>query len=233
MAGSGVQTLSVSQSSPAFSRAGSAPPKRPGWGGGRPNVSAVRIPDQLRAGRGAANRSAPTGGSAYGMPRNTASPASCRPRTMPAVVRTSGSRCEPDGGVVAVTGTAMISDGRAGSAVVTARVRGSSLGHHGRGDLFATHALPAGQARRSGAWRRGEAAGAPAAMLRSAVTTAGRAVRSATTTTVLSVSRLPLSHPWPAAPRDCRQGHVRSSPHGGPDCVAPPARAEHCRYLLI
>src|SRR6185437_9792244 len=91
--GSGENTLTVSQSS------GSAPgatgaegaSRSPDCGGGGPNMAASRTPSQALAGCGAANRRAPTGGWANGMPRKTATPFSTRPRTCPAAVRTTGS----------------------------------------------------------------------------------------------------------------------------------------------
>src|SRR5438874_218835 len=91
--GSGENTLTVSQSS------GSAPgatgaegeSSKADWGGGGPNMAASRTPSQGRAGCGAANRRAPTGGWANGMPRKTATPFSTRPRTCPAAARTTGS----------------------------------------------------------------------------------------------------------------------------------------------
>src|SRR6478752_1068934 len=75
-----------------------------GCGGGGPYETADRTPAQPCAGRGAANRSAPTGGSAYGMPRKTASPDSWLPRSTPAAVRTSGPEADTDDGA-AVTDT--------------------------------------------------------------------------------------------------------------------------------
>src|SRR4029077_2348044 len=54
-------------------------------------MAASRTPSQGRAGSGAANRRAPTGAWANGMPRKTATPFSTRPRTCPAAVRTTGS----------------------------------------------------------------------------------------------------------------------------------------------
>src|SRR3954449_9711033 len=86
-AGSGVQTLSVNQSSPAA--AGDAPSKL-GCGGGAPYAIAGRTPSHLCTGRGAWKRRAPTGGWANEIPRKTACPASQLPRTTPATVRTSG-----------------------------------------------------------------------------------------------------------------------------------------------
>ena len=67
-------------------------PKAPPCGGGGPNISALRTPVQPGVRRGAASRRGPTGGSANGMPRKTAVPASQLPRSVPAAVWTSGSR---------------------------------------------------------------------------------------------------------------------------------------------
>ena len=67
----------------------------PALRGRRPDEGASRTPSQPRTGRGAAKRSAPTGGSANGMPRKTATPFSRLPRSVPAAARTSGR--DPDG----------------------------------------------------------------------------------------------------------------------------------------
>jgi hypothetical protein len=56
-----------------------------------PYATAFRTPSQPRTGRGAPNRGASTGGSANGIPRNTARPAYSFPRNALAAVRTSGS----------------------------------------------------------------------------------------------------------------------------------------------
>lgn len=88
--GSGDQTLTDSQSSPGASCDSASMPKCPACGGGGPYETASRTPLQPRTGCGAANRSAPTGGSANGIPRKTATPASRLPRTTPATARTSG-----------------------------------------------------------------------------------------------------------------------------------------------
>src|SRR4051794_6098754 len=85
--GSAAHTLTVSQSS--ASRTSASMPKKPACGGGGPNSVASRTPSQGVTGRGASKRSGPTGGSANGMPRKTARPASLVPRTLPAAVRTS------------------------------------------------------------------------------------------------------------------------------------------------
>src|ERR1700683_4079133 len=92
--GSGVNTLTVSQSSGSVPGApgGAGVIAEADCGGGGPNALASRMPSHTRAGRGAANRSAPVGGSANGMPRKTAMPsAPRRPRTSPLAVRTTGS----------------------------------------------------------------------------------------------------------------------------------------------
>src|ERR1700733_5220243 len=47
------------------------------------NAVAARTPDQLAAGCGGCHRSAPTGGAAYGMPRNSSTAPLARPRTPP------------------------------------------------------------------------------------------------------------------------------------------------------
>src|SRR3954451_10985081 len=86
----GVQTLTVSQSSPVGTGSSGARPWKPdSCGGGGPKSYASRVPSQPLTGRGAWNRASPTGGSANGIPRKTTSPLSARPRTAPAAVRTS------------------------------------------------------------------------------------------------------------------------------------------------
>src|SRR4051794_38760215 len=100
-AGSGDQTLSVSQSSLEGSCPEASIPNA-GCGGCGPNAYAGRTPAQALTSRGAPKRSAPTGGSAYEMPRKTARPASIRPRNTPAAVRISGSN-PGSGDVAAVT----------------------------------------------------------------------------------------------------------------------------------
>ena len=54
------------------------------------NWVAWRTPGQLAAGCGGCQRSAPTGGAAYGRPRNSSTPALARPRTAPLAVNASG-----------------------------------------------------------------------------------------------------------------------------------------------
>src|SRR6516225_3178295 len=54
------------------------------------NRVASRTPDQLAPGCGGCHRSAPTGGAAYGMPRNSSTAPLARPRTGPLVVPTTG-----------------------------------------------------------------------------------------------------------------------------------------------
>src|SRR6478735_12315473 len=93
--GSGDQTLTVSQPSPAASWVRASMPKWPPCGGGGPYDRASRTPLQPCTGRGAAKRNAPTGGSANGIPRKTATPASRLPRSLPTSARTSGR--DPDG----------------------------------------------------------------------------------------------------------------------------------------
>src|SRR5580704_12637718 len=59
------------------------------------NAVAARTPDQLAAGWGGCHRSAPTGGAAYGMPRNSSTAPSARPRTAPLAVPTIGPTTGP------------------------------------------------------------------------------------------------------------------------------------------
>src|SRR5580704_10331754 len=54
------------------------------------NWVASRTPDQLAAGCGGCHRRAPTGGAAYGMPRNSSAAPLARPRTAPLAVPTTG-----------------------------------------------------------------------------------------------------------------------------------------------
>src|SRR5580692_4941116 len=54
------------------------------------NVVASRTPDQLAAGCGGCQRSAPTGGAAYGMPRNSSTAPLATPRTAPLAVPATG-----------------------------------------------------------------------------------------------------------------------------------------------
>src|SRR5580700_9990776 len=54
------------------------------------NVVASRTPDQLAAGCGGCQRSAPTGGAAYGMPRNSSTAPLATPRTAPFAVPVTG-----------------------------------------------------------------------------------------------------------------------------------------------
>src|SRR5580658_2559705 len=82
----GVKTLRNRQSSEVL-----AWPKGPAscgqWGA---NCVAARTPDQLAAGCGGCHRSAPTGGAAYGMPRNSLTAPLATPRTAPFAVATTG-----------------------------------------------------------------------------------------------------------------------------------------------
>src|SRR5690242_17943851 len=77
---SGVHTFTVNHSSDDVIRIG--------CGGGGPNSSASRTPFQGSCGTGAAKRSGPTGGAAYGIPRNVSTPPTSLPRTLPVVVAT-------------------------------------------------------------------------------------------------------------------------------------------------
>src|SRR3984957_7876336 len=54
------------------------------------NLVASRTPDQLAVGCGGRHRSAPTGGAAYGMPRNSSTAPLATPRTAPLAVPTTG-----------------------------------------------------------------------------------------------------------------------------------------------
>src|ERR1700677_1845897 len=54
------------------------------------NWVASRTPDQLAAGCGGCQRSGPTGGAAYGMPRNSSTAPLTRPRTAPLAVPATG-----------------------------------------------------------------------------------------------------------------------------------------------
>src|SRR5580658_2522253 len=89
----GVKTLRNRQSSEVL-----AWPKGPAscgqWGA---NCVAGRTPDQLAAGCGGCHRSGPTGGAAYGMPRNSSTAPLARPRTAPLAVAASGplAACPP------------------------------------------------------------------------------------------------------------------------------------------
>src|SRR4030095_13883552 len=60
-----------------------------------PNASALRTPVHLAAGWGAAQRSLPTGGIAYGMPRNARTPAILPvvPSSTPVAIRTWSGAC--------------------------------------------------------------------------------------------------------------------------------------------
>src|SRR5262249_36601607 len=53
-------------------------------------ANASRTPSHAAGGRGAASRASPTGGAAYGIPRNADVPSSTWPRTTPLLVLTSG-----------------------------------------------------------------------------------------------------------------------------------------------
>src|SRR5579872_3539941 len=54
------------------------------------NAVAARTPGQLAAGCGGCQRSAPTGGAAYGMPRNSSTPPLAIPPTSPLAVLATG-----------------------------------------------------------------------------------------------------------------------------------------------
>src|SRR3954454_16871674 len=53
------------------------------WNAGLGKLTVSRTPDHGRGGFGALNRSLPSGGVAYGTPRNLTMPSSRRPRTLP------------------------------------------------------------------------------------------------------------------------------------------------------
>src|ERR1700733_8587707 len=59
------------------------------------NFVASRTPDQLAAGCGGCQRSAPTGGAAYGMPRNSSTAPLATPRTAPLAVPAIGAPPPP------------------------------------------------------------------------------------------------------------------------------------------
>src|SRR6516164_5891202 len=59
------------------------------------NCVASRTPDQLAAGCGGCHRSAPTGGAAYGIPRNSLTAPLARPRTAPLAVPVTGPPAAP------------------------------------------------------------------------------------------------------------------------------------------
>src|SRR6516225_8258313 len=65
------------------------------------NCVASRTPDQLAAGCGDCHRNAPTGGAAYGMPRNSLTAPLGRPRTAPSTVPTTGPAPGPAPGPLA------------------------------------------------------------------------------------------------------------------------------------
>src|SRR5205823_8828538 len=54
-----------------------------------PGLVASLMPRQRAAGRGGGHLSGPTGGAAYGMPRNSLAPPACVPWTNPLSVRTT------------------------------------------------------------------------------------------------------------------------------------------------
>src|SRR6478752_3767613 len=125
-----------------------------GCGGGGPYETADRTPAQPRAGRGAAKRSAPTGGSAYGMPRKTASPASRLPRSTPVAERTSGPGAESDG-LAAVTVTVLCLQ-RIGQVLWAVRVRWVGSRRPGPADHAPGVRVPASHLRLMAGWARGD-----------------------------------------------------------------------------
>ncbi len=98
-AGAGVHTLRFRQSSPGTSGSGSSAAYVGVYGtlgAVGPYAPASRTPSQAAGGAGAAKRSAPTGGAAYGTPRKTAMPPGpVRPSTTPWAVLTRGRPVPP------------------------------------------------------------------------------------------------------------------------------------------
>src|SRR5579871_4546697 len=87
----GTQTLRVRQSSlPPASRKVISPKTLPcrQW---KPKSVALRTPDHFAAGAGAFQRRSPTGGAAYGIPRNACTGPSALPSTSPEAVFTCGA----------------------------------------------------------------------------------------------------------------------------------------------
>ena len=82
----GVKTFRKRQSSDVLA----CPKGEAGCGQCGPNCVASRTPGQLAAGWGGCHRSAPTGGAAYGMPRNSSTDPLDVPRTAPLAVPTTG-----------------------------------------------------------------------------------------------------------------------------------------------
>src|ERR1700759_3215395 len=78
----GVKTLRYRQ----FSDELATPNEDDGCGQCGAKLVALRTPGQGAAGRGGCQRSAPTGGAAYGMPRNSSVAATVLPRMVPAAV---------------------------------------------------------------------------------------------------------------------------------------------------
>src|SRR3954451_8560320 len=85
LAPAGVNTLRYRQ----FSDALATPNEDDGCGQCGAKLVAARTPGQRAAGRGGCQRSAPTGGAAYGMPRNSSVAATALPRTAPPAVDTT------------------------------------------------------------------------------------------------------------------------------------------------
>src|SRR5215831_16261823 len=82
----GVKTFRYRQSSDVLAR----PNGVAGCGQCGANCVASRTPDQLAEGCGGCHRSAPTGGVAYGMPRNSSTAPTVSPRTGPLAVPLTG-----------------------------------------------------------------------------------------------------------------------------------------------
>src|SRR6516162_93945 len=95
----------------------------PVWAHAGPIQLAFLMPVHRAAGRGARHRRAPTGGAAYGMPKNSRAPLARTPRTAPLSVRTTSGAGQAGARAAAVragvTGPAAVT-GRAAAAPVLA-----------------------------------------------------------------------------------------------------------------
>src|SRR5580693_561976 len=87
----GVKTFRKRQSSDVLA----CPKGDAGCGQCGANLVASRTPAQLAAGCGGRHRSAPTGGAAYGMPRNSSTVPLATPRTGPLAVPATGPATGP------------------------------------------------------------------------------------------------------------------------------------------
>ncbi|GLW90333.1 hypothetical protein Aglo03_11490 [Actinokineospora globicatena] len=109
--------------------ASSALPGTPGWQNWVPRLVASRTAVQGWGGRGDAKRNGPTGGWAYGTPRNSATPPRRVPRTAPAEVRTTTGAAD-DSPVVeaAVVETAVVEAALGEKAVAETAVGDAEVG---------------------------------------------------------------------------------------------------------